>query len=313
MNNILVMRASGGLSNRLQATIAGVGYCLLTGRALCVDWRDGIYSDDFTNVFPRWFTLHGLASASCEETQTRARDGLHPPFWHEWLSEAITVEYLFPGNDHMLPQSVADSSLNFTDLTLTQPVLAGWGWDLGPALQLAPLLRERLPHFANATDQEIVRRLLVEHIIPAADLTAEADSFAAAQMDADTVGLHIRHTDMKSPLDCLLRTLTKVAGSLEKGGSQRRIFLTTDNKHVEKMVRRLFPRVITREKIYQGDDIPLHCHVPGISNEQKGREALLDMLLLARCQHIIHYSRSSFARIPILLSGLAPEYIHSVS
>lgn len=307
MKRILVIRASGGLSNRLQAAIAGVAYCLLTGRALCVDWRDGIYSDDFTNVFPRWFTLLGLASASCEEVQTRARDGLHPPFWHEWLSEAIAVEYLFPGNDHMLAQSVAESSLNFTDLTLAHPVVAGWGWDLGPALQLAPLLRAHLPRFAEEPDQNIVRRLLVEHIVPTADLAAEADTFASAHFDADTVGVHIRHTDMQSPLDRMLRTLAEVAD----GG--RSIFLTTDNRHVEKLVRKLFPRVITREKIYQGDDIPLHCHVPGISNERKGREALLDMLLLARCQHIIHYRRSSFARIPILLSGLTPEYIHAVA
>lgn len=307
MKRILVIRASGGLSNRLQAAVAGVGYCLLTGRTLCVDWRDGMYSDNFCNVFPQWFDLRGLPTATCGEAQTLARQGIYPPFWEQWLPEAVAVEYLYPGNDHMLAQSVAESSLNFTDLNLAQPVVAGWGWDLGPALQLAPLLRTHLPRFAEESDQNIVRRLLVEHILPAADLAAEADTFASAHFDVDIVGVHIRHTDMQSPLDRMLRRLAEVAD----GG--RSIFLTTDNRHVEKLVRKLFPRVITREKIYQGDDIPLHCHVPGISNERKGREALLDMLLLARCQHIIHYRRSSFARIPILLSGLTPEYIHAVA
>lgn len=309
MKKILVIRASGGLSNRLQAVMAGVAYCLLTGRALCVDWRDGMYSDDFSNMFARWFELRGIQTATCEEAVDRAAHGLYPLFWQPWMGEAVPVEYLFPGNDHMLPQSVAQSSLDFTDLALPQPVLVGWGWDLGPAQRLIPLLREKLPRFAHAPDHDIVRRLLVEHIIPAADLKAEADAFAA-RLDADTVGIHIRHTDMQSPLDRMLHTLGEVAG---RGKDGRSIFLTTDNRHVEALVRRLFPRVITRERLYQGDDIPLHCHVPGISNERKGRDALLDMLLLARCRHIIHYRPSSFARIPVLLSGLAPEYIHSVS
>lgn len=310
MKPLLVIRASGGLSNRLQAAAAGVGYCLLTGRALCVDWRDGMYSDDFDNVFPRWFDVRGLATATCDEAQALARQGVYPPFWEEWLPEAVAVEYLYPNNDHILPQSVASSSLDFTDLSLSQPVVVGWGWDLTPARHVAPLLRAHMPAFSANSDEEIVRRLLVEHLVPATNLAAEADAFAAAHFGPSTVGVHIRHTDMQSPLDRMLHTLAEVAGA---AGQERPIFLTTDNKHVEKMVRKLFPRAITREKIFQGDDIPLHCHVPGISNERKGREALLDMLLLARCQHIIHYRRSSFARIPILLSGLTPEYIHAVA
>ena len=316
MKKILVIRASGGLSNRLQAVAAGVGYCLLTGRTLCVDWRDGIYSDDFSNVFPLWFHVQGLPTATCEEAlalagqigqtgQTR-QAGPHPPFWREWLSEAVAVEYLFSGNDHMHPDSVRTSSIDFGDVHLDHPVLVGWAWDTIPALRLAPLLREGLPRFANDDDQTIVRRLLVEHVLPAADLVAEADAFAAAHLGSRTVGLHIRHTDLQSPLEKMLDKLQEVAGP------ESRIFLCTDNRHVQNMVARLFPNTVWQDKIFQGDDTPLHCHVPGISNVQKGREALLDMLLLARCQHIIHFQRSSFARIPALLSGLAPEYIHSV-
>ena len=307
----LVIRASGGLSNRLQAVAAGVGHCLLSGRALCVDWRDGMYSDDFSNVFPRWFEVRGLPTRTCEETRQRAEETCpHPPFWKEWLPEAVAVEYLFEGNDHLSPENVARSSVDFAETELPHPLTVGWAWDLSPARRLAPLLRERLPRFAAATDEAIVRSLLVEHIFPAADLVAEANAFVAAHFAPTTVGIHIRHTDLQSPLEQMLRALREVT---EAAGPDCGIFLATDNQRVEILVRRLFPRTLCQSKIFQGTDVPLHCYVPGISNVQKGREALLDMLLLARCQHITHYAPSSFARIPILLSGLGPEYIHAVS
>lgn len=306
---MLIMRASGGLSNRIQAVVAGVAYCLLTGRALVVDWRDGMYSDDFSNVFPLWFHLRGLPTACLEDTLARVcynADAVYPPFWRDRLTETVAVEYLF-NNDHLSPENVAHTSLNFQDLERPESILVGWGWDMRPVLALTPLLRERLPRFSDESDRGIVRRILLEHIPFAPDLAAEANAFAARYfLPKRMVGLHIRHTDLRSPLDRLLRTLDSVL-TQEDG-----LFLATDNKHVENMVRRLYPHVAVLPKAYPIADTPLHSHVPGLSNVRKGREALLDMLLLARCQHIIHYRRSSFARIPALLSFLPEAYIHIV-
>lgn len=305
---ILVIRASGGLSNRLQAATAGVGYCLLTGRALCVDWRDGMYSDDFSNVFPLWFNVRGLAVATPNEAAALARSsgGVHPPFWEPRLDSPTTVEHLF-NNDHMDPENVVRTSLDFRNLDYPHPVLTGWGWDLQPALSLAPLLRRRFKRFVGLSDWDVAARLLTEHIRPAPDLKAEADAFAEAHFTPGrTVGIHIRHTDLQSPLERMLQALHSTADPEDV------IYLATDNRHVEKMVRKLFPRAVRRQKLFAPGDDPLHSHVPGLSNAQKGREAVIDMLLLARCDRIIHYRQSSFARVPTLLSGLAPSYIHQV-
>ena len=290
--------------------MAGVGYCLLTGRALCVDWRDGMYSDDFSNSFSRWFEIRGVPTVSTLAVETLCRAtpaAVYPPFWTQWLDSGIAVEQLFD-NDHMAPANVARTSLDFTRLDYPHPVLVGWAWDTGPALRLAPLLRQRFSRFARDTDAEIVRRLLTEHIYPLPDLQAEVTSFADTRFSPErTVGIHIRHTDLQSPLERMLHTLQSIAGP------QDTVFLATDNAHVEMLVRRLYPHVVFCPKIYPPHDEPLHSHVPGLSSGQKGHEALLDMLLLARCHHIIHYAPSSFARIPILLSGLPQAHIHSVT
>lgn len=307
---LLVIRASGGMSNRLQGIAAGVGYCLLTGRALVVDWRDGIYSDDFSNTFPALFSLAGLTTGTTQQAENLLQtneEAVHPPFWRQWLPEAVAVEYLFE-NDHLHPENVARTSLDFQRLDYPHPVLVGWGWDLKPALALAPLLRERFPRFSRDTDVDIVRRLIKEYIIPARDTMDAVDAFVAARFrPGHTVGIHIRHTDLQSPLELMLQKLRQVVGPKDA------VFLATDNAHVETMVRRMYPEVITQKKSYPPHGDPLHSHVPGLSNVKKAREALLDMMLLGRCDQIIHYGPSSFARIPALISGLEQAYIHCVN
>lgn len=329
----LVVRASGGLSNRLQAVVAGIAFCLLSGRALCVDWRDGMYSDDFSNVFPQWFTVRGVQSIAVEDVLAHAAarpDAVHPPFWQGRIADAVTVEHFFD-NDHLSPANVARSSTDWacpdesravencpdencadktrqgcSSLVAHAPLLVAWAWDWKPALALAPRLRATLPDFAGLTDREIIYRLTREYLVPAPDLVAEADAFAAAHFAPRTVGIHIRHTDLQSPLDLMLAALRAVAAPDDT------VFLATDNAHVERAVQRLFPRTISRSKYFSPVGEPLHSWVPGVSNVAKGRDALLDMLLLARCGHIIHYARSSFARLPIALSGLSDAHIHAV-
>ncbi len=301
----LVLRASGGLSNRLQAVAAGLAYCLLSGRALYVDWRDGIYSDDFSNVFPRWFRLSGIPQAS-PPVPPFVEERVFPPFWKDWLSEAVAVEYLFD-NDHMAPASVARTSMDFSRFDYPQEILVGWGWDLTPLRHMLPALQQRYPAWSVFSEGETARHILTNHLVPAPEILHSVETFAAAHfIPGRTIGIHIRHTDLQSPLGRMLDALRHLATPDDT------IFLTTDNRHVQMAVSRLFPHAVFTEKQFSPGDEPLHCYVPGLSNEQKGREALIDMLLLARCDRIIHYRRSSFARLPALLSGLPPERVHAV-
>ncbi len=314
LKKYLVIRASGGLSNRLQAIIGGIAFCLLTGRTLCVDWRDGLYSDDFSNVFPQWFQIQGVDTATCHEVEEAFSQGakLAPSFWKEYLHEAIAVEYLFSDQSHMHAEQLQKSSYDITASQLfeqadTAPdILVHWGWNLNTVLALTPALQRRFPEYAGLDGFEMARTLLQKHIQPTQIITESVQHFYAENFPTAPVGIHIRHSDMQSPLPRMLEMLSTVAKPEE------RIFLCTDNELVEKMVRRVYPHCITRTKTFQGVNVPLHCYVPGISNVQKGFDAVVEMLLLAQCKHIIHYKRSSFARISILLSSLSPEHVHSV-
>ncbi len=312
LKKYFVVRASGGLSNRLQAVLAGIAYCLLTGRTLCVDWRDGLYSDDFSNVFPLWFSLQHIDIASCEDVLEAYDTGaeVSPSFWKENLRECIAVEYLFNNNEHM--SSHHQTAYNLTQEQLLEKdnkapaILVYWGWDLQGVNALLTLLQKKFPLYSGLDSLEIQRALLQKHLQPTQSIQQEVRSFYTKHFGSAPLGLHIRHSDLQSPLPQMLATLQEIY----RQGDE--IFLCTDNAFVEKMVQRLYPHCTVREKTFQGVNVPLHCYVEGISNVQKGFDAVVEMLLLSHCKHIIYYAPSSFSRISILYSQLDSQHIHAV-
>jgi hypothetical protein len=52
---LLLVKGLAGFGNRIHAALSGIVYARMTRRRLVVDWRDDVYSDDGTNVFPRYF------------------------------------------------------------------------------------------------------------------------------------------------------------------------------------------------------------------------------------------------------------------
>lgn len=316
MQKTLLIRGSGGLSNRLQAVLAGIAYCLLTSRRLYVDWRDGMYSDDFSNVFPQWFRVTGVESVAQVPALPADGEGLYPPFWREWLPEAVAVEYLFE-NDHLSAENVARTSIDFCRLDYEQELIVAWAADLQPALALAGLLRQAAetlgkPFLRDYLDQDIVRWLAREYLHLQEPLAQRVEEFAARNFCRPrTVGLHIRHTDLQSPLEAMLNCLRHILEA-EQDGDGSTVFVCTDNRHVQATVASLFPNTVFTPKVFPAGGEPLHCFVPELSNVQKGEEALIDMYLLSKCDEIIYYSQSSFSRIPVLLACLAEEKIHAL-
>jgi hypothetical protein len=302
----LVVKGSGGLSNRIQAALAGIGYCLLTGRTLCVDWRDGLYSNAFENVFPSYFTIPGLRTVDVPPPVS-PETAIFPEFWRDRLADPVAVEYLFD-NDHLSRAVRERTGIDFTRTDYGQDILVGWGVDLAPALALAPFLARGVPGFSGRRPMEACRDLLRGYLRPVPELARAVDGFAAKRFSpSGMLGAHIRHTDLKAPLDAFARVIRQIMDKTGYG-----LFLTTDNRQVQTAFCRLFPGTVHTEKFFPEPGAPLHAYYEGRDNVRKGFEALVDMYLLGRCRHIVHYAPSSFARTPILLSGLPPEKVTAI-
>jgi len=51
----VLVKAKGGMGNRMLCALTGLLYGQLTGRKVIVDWRDQAYSKDGTNSFSKFF------------------------------------------------------------------------------------------------------------------------------------------------------------------------------------------------------------------------------------------------------------------
>jgi hypothetical protein len=293
----LVVKPTGGMGNRLLGLMCAVPYSLMTGRQLYVDWSDFMYSDRGENVFPMLFKIRGLPF-SYRLPQTPE---VYPDFWRESLSKSELVEQA--GIDHMDPKVMEATRIDLGK-RYPQAVAAFWSFNLEPLHKALDHIREQLPQFANHTVDAICAEVMKKHILPRPAVTDRVDEFASQNFTGPMVGVHIRHTDLRMPLEETLRAVHELRESLGA-----RIFLATDNQAIEQALAKQFgDDLVTMPKRYPDNGKHLHSHrVKGLTNFEKALDAAVEMYLLARCDAIVRYQPSSFALVSWYSSDIPAE------
>ncbi|MEQ1948300.1 MAG: hypothetical protein ABL995_13995 [Bryobacteraceae bacterium] len=165
--------------------------------------------------------------------------------------------------------------------------------------------RERLE--GKVPRDEFLRRVRVhlDRLTPVRSIQERVDSFAAAHGISGTLGVHIRHTDNVVAYPSLagsasyfeLDRVSALSGFLQEmdvHAVQRTILLATDNSRVEQMcARRYGARMIRYEKRY-------FSHTLRTSSVE---DALIELLLLGRCEQILGTYYSSFSQLAAIWSG----------
>lgn len=293
----LAVKATGGMGNRLLGLMCAVVYGLMTGRRLHVNWSDFMYSDKGENVFPRLFRLHGVPQAY----RLPQTGDVCPEFWRPLLHTDALIEQI--GINHTDP---AVMDLTRVDLAkrYDQAVAAFWSYDLAPMQAALEHIRERLPRFAGLDADGICGEIMKRHIRPRPIVSERVDAFAARHFTGPVVGVHVRQTDLRMPLD---ETVRKVGELRDSMGAK--VFLATDNQQVERSMAKLFgDDLIFMPKRYPEAGKHMHSHrIAGLTNFEKALEALTEMYLLARCDAIVRYKASSFAQISWYCSDIPAE------
>lgn len=293
----LVVKPTGGMGNRLLGLMCAVPYCLMTGRQLYVDWSDFMYSDRGENVFPRLFKIRGVPF-SYRLPQT---PDVHPHFWSKEIARNSLVEQL--GIDHMDPKVMDETRIDLSR-RYPQTVAAFWSFNLAPMQAALDHIHGHLPQFSNLTVDEICAEVMKKHILPRPAVSDQVDEFATAHFTGPMLGVHIRHTDMRMPLEETLRIVHE-----RKQRMGARIFLATDNQAIERALQRQFrDDVVTMPKRYPDHGKHLHSHrVAGMTNYEKALDAAVEMYLLARCDAIVRFQPSTFALVSWYISGHSDE------
>ncbi len=138
----------------------------------------------------------------------------------------------------------------------------------------------------RALGREYVRRFLRVK----APILAKVETFRAAHLDAEwTFGVHLRGTDFAyaaptSP-DRYVRAIRRVAA--ERGLETYRVFVATDQRQYLERFREAFgDRVVTTDAARSDGELP-PFKMKEVSPYQRGEDVLVDLLLLAGCDHIL--------------------------
>jgi hypothetical protein len=311
----------------MQTLALGLCVAPLMNRTLVVDWRDPMYSSRGENSFDTFFSLRGVDWT----TEVPATNSVFPRFWrgrlHSYPDDHLWVRVPWVGRRH------DHGVLSQLDRDETALVFWAWYWNDEHHALLQPQF-EALDHpFASMKKQEIMRLLLRRHLVLASAIQRDVDAFVNQNFGSATVGVHVRHTDRKVPLTGCYQQLDAALDSEPEAG----IFLATDNREVEEGFR---ARYATRSFVAapkwfpEAPGEPIHRALPsrgqrsqastlagkggssgpsaglspiGRDKVRMGREALVDMCALARCEYLVYSSGSSFSEMAMLLSSAPPQ------
>ena len=291
----VLVKGMAGLGNRILSAMGGVLYALIRGRTLVIDWTDPLYSSEGENVFHRFFTSPACSPAD-EIPQT---DSVAPALWRGRLAENARV---IVRENHYDPDQVRrELSIDFSRLDYQEEVLVVVQYDARIEL-FRPHFQGPFQELAQMRNRAILRMLLRDNLILKPEIRERVDDFKRGRFASPTVGVHVRFSDYRVRILAIIKHLN----ALIKRDPGLQIFLATDNIEIKKLFETNYPRVITTSHWYGRPGRPIHNSSAQPRRTESAIEALMDIYLLAECDHIIGDSSSSFADLAMLLSP-APE------
>lgn len=170
--------------------------------------------------------------------------------------------------------------------------------------------------YRNCSIRDSVHLALEKFARPRKDILNEVERFAKSNFSPEgVVGVHIRLTDAAdgreqrkvAPLGCFI---DEVNSQLERQ-PEANIFLASDDEHViSRFIDTYGERVVVQACTRSRDGMSIHGHYDrGVdaSPYHKGREVMIDALLLARCSHLIR----SHSRVTCFSLCVSPQLTYT--
>jgi hypothetical protein len=315
----LVVKGSGGagLGDKLRALAVGMLLARATGRVLWVDWADRAYAGEGTNIFPHLFSLSGIeCTAECP-----AAESVAPNVWSGHLEKSQDamrahdlrergVEWNGPAPPWDPIEAMRRYSWSVEDLH--DPAQAVVVTTMLSVTQAASALRLEGLIDPRADAEVLLARCLREHLrssVRVGELIAgfaEQNGFRKRRV----VGIHVRHAEESAAARTMPSMEAYFAAAEKAMGPQHEsvLFLATDNSSVIDWFRARFGegRVLVTPKWFAAPGQSLHKNPLCPDPIASAQEAVVDLGLLACCDHLVSLGNSSFSIVASALSR-APE------
>lgn len=299
----LLIKGKGGLGNRILSAVCGLVFADLTGRAPVIDWRDGSYAPEGQNAYPLLF--QSPITLDCGEFDSRVAP-VSPKIWSGHLNRTPQqmIDKFMP-NGHSGPVAYRSLCTNLRQLETAEDIAVFWSY-LPKFGRLRPHLR-RDRRFSGRTDAQIIRAYLARYFLPNDRVAAAVDALAI-EMESPSIGVHIRYTDRKVPLDrikaCLQAHLRRAPDT--------RIFLATDSAAVQAGMEQEFGQIYSHHKHLAEDGARLHHPNSTVAKQHEAENALIDMWQLSRCDRLIYSRHSTFSVTSAYLGAMTSSQLCDV-
>ncbi len=297
----LVVKAKGGMGNRMLCAVTGIIYGQITGRKTIIDWRDKSYSNDGSNTFLSLFSCPGIHSETIFPNEATIQPNIWDGNLHKSMSQML---HEYDPNKHSSITIHRKYSIDVSKLDYDEDIVVFWYYT-GRIKALKKHLSNGQAGFAGLDTNGIIRKVLTEQMTLHKDIRRRIEEFKAKHWSEKVIGVHIRYTDRLTDL----AKYEKYLGRFLKRYPDAHIFVATDNQMVNKEYQSRFKNVFSIHKWYPEGTTSMHQNDSCPDKITNGIEALVDMYLLAQCDCLIYSGYSTFSLISKILSDAQPENI----
>ena len=295
----LLVKGVAGLGDRMLCVLGAILYARMSQRTLVVDWTDPVYSADGKNVFHRFFrSPHCSPTVGIPET-----DSIYPAAWRDHLHESVrrrTGERSFNPENVRRELSIDPAKLDYPEDLL---VFVQFGMKLD---RLRHHFHGPFQALAQKSDAAISSDLLRYDLMLQPEIRGRVDQFKRSRFGSRTVGVHIRYSDYRVRVLAIIKQLN----ALLKRERDLQIFLATDNLEIARMFENTYSGVISTSHGFADPGFTIHNRFDNPDRTEGAIAALMDMYLLAECDHLIVDTSSNFARVARFLS--AAPFSHTI-
>ncbi len=288
---MLLIKAKGGLGNRMLSAASAIAYAESTNREWCLDWRDGVYAEYQQNAAPFLFPTLGDQWV-CQGALSNI--SAIPDFWRGRLSKSISdvISQDHPGA-HSNPLIYRKLSAPFcvANIEVNNRVEVFWSYTSKYGRIQRFLSKEQ----RRAGRDHVLGHVLRSYFKPSDDVSKAVDEMSLGEIKA--LGVHIRYTDLKIPIEKLIEDVKRHMRKFSYGA----IFLASDSQEAENRFKKEFKKVVTYPKRYAQNNTQLHASYGDNCKTEGAKSALIDMFALSKCAGLVYCSRSTFAETSRLI------------
>jgi hypothetical protein len=298
----VLVKAKGGMGNRMLCALTGILYGELTGRRVVVDWRDAAYSNDGSNSFTRFFSHPSIRpEAALPKDAT-----LRPAIWKGHMDRSMSqMIHEFDPDKHTSMRIHRKYSVDVRRLYYPENVVVFWNYS-HCMHHLEYHLRGTKHRYAGLSATQIIQAMLRNELALNQSIQKRVAEFKKANWSDTVIGVHIRHTTERRTN---LRKYERHLAAFLKKVPKAKIFLATDNHMVMEDYRKRYQNIFSTAKWFPEDESAMHQNTDCPDRLANGIDALVDMYLLAECDYLIYPGISTFSRISHLLSDAPQEQI----